>query len=170
MIAFFVPGLPKPKGSKNAFVIPGRSGARPRAVLVDQNSHDLKSWAHSVSAEARLHAPDALIEGPVEMRLMFYVKAPKSLRKTVPSFATKKPDLDKLTRAVWDSLSGVLYRDDSQVIQATISKQYGDQLGVQVQLCESPYGSVLGYTPGVIPSQKHIDKTLVATEAAFMFI
>ena len=37
---------------------------------------------------------------------------------------TTAPDLDKLTRAVLDALTGVLYLDDKQVIELHARKQY----------------------------------------------
>jgi Holliday junction resolvase RusA-like endonuclease len=39
------------------------------------------------------------------------------------------PDVDKLLRAVFDSLSGVIYLDDSRIIRATAQKLYADDRG-----------------------------------------
>jgi Holliday junction resolvase RusA-like endonuclease len=49
--------------------------------------------------------------------------AEKVKASALPS-PTKPPDLDKLTRAIWDSLTSVVWVDDAQVIAATIRKQY----------------------------------------------
>jgi Holliday junction resolvase RusA-like endonuclease len=45
---------------------------------------------------------------------------------------TKKPDLDKLLRALKDALKGVIYRDDSQVVRVVTSKDYSPAPGVIV--------------------------------------
>jgi Holliday junction resolvase RusA-like endonuclease len=39
-------------------------------------------------------------------------------------FCDKKPDIDKLIRSTFDSMTGVLYRDDSQVVQVRATKVY----------------------------------------------
>lgn len=54
----------------------------------------------------------------------FYFDRPKSLSKKVMNKITK-PDFDKLIRAVCDALTGVAFKDDAQVIQAYVSKQFG---------------------------------------------
>jgi Holliday junction resolvase RusA-like endonuclease len=46
------------------------------------------------------------------------------VKASAPSHPVKPPDLDKLTRAIWDSLTSVVWVDDAQVIAATIRKQY----------------------------------------------
>jgi hypothetical protein len=35
-----------------------------------------------------------------------------------------KPDLDKLVRAVGDALTGILYRDDAQIVSLNASKRF----------------------------------------------
>lgn len=37
---------------------------------------------------------------------------------------TKKPDVDNVVKLVLDSLNGILWRDDSQVVNLTVSKFY----------------------------------------------
>jgi hypothetical protein len=52
-----------------------------------------------------------------------YLPRPKSLKRTITAHL-KKPDLDKLTRAVKDALTLVVWQDDSQVVQMTARKAY----------------------------------------------
>jgi Holliday junction resolvase RusA-like endonuclease len=42
------------------------------------------------------------------------------------------PDLDKLIRAILDALTGVVWRDDGQVVDIVASKVYADTPGVDV--------------------------------------
>lgn len=62
-------------------------------------------------------------DGPVEIELWFTYrprrKADSELAKTTA------PDIDKLTRACLDALTGTLYRDDKQVTRIEASKHYG---------------------------------------------
>jgi hypothetical protein len=45
---------------------------------------------------------------------------------------TAKPDLLKLGRAVEDAMSGIIYRDDSQIVEEALLKHYGDKPGVDI--------------------------------------
>lgn len=112
MIAhFFVPGIPKPQGSKRAFMNP-KIG---RPVIVEDNK-GTRDWRHDVRAMAVEHTKERISEGPVAITLKFIMKRPVSTPKTKPTPpAIKKPDLDKLERAILDALTGILFTDDSQV-------------------------------------------------------
>jgi len=51
--------------------------------------------------------------------------------------AVKRPDLDKLVRAVFDALTNVVFKDDSQVVSVFASKRLagpGDTVGVTVEV------------------------------------
>ncbi len=39
--------------------------------------------------------------------------------------ATKKPDIDNITKSIFDALNGVAYKDDSQIVSCAIEKSYG---------------------------------------------
>jgi Holliday junction resolvase RusA-like endonuclease len=82
----------------------------------------------------------ALLTGPVSLRCDFVMKRPTSTPKTRPTPpATKKPDLDKLVRAVCDSLTGTVYADDSLVVEMVSTKRIaedGEQPGVRISVGE----------------------------------
>ena len=40
-------------------------------------------------------------------------------------FHVKRPDIDNLAKAVKDALKGIIYADDSQIVEAHLYKQYG---------------------------------------------
>lgn len=46
----------------------------------------------------------------------------------------KKPDIDNIAKVILDALNGVLYADDSQIIELNISKQYGETPSVVVNV------------------------------------
>jgi Holliday junction resolvase RusA-like endonuclease len=67
---------------------------------------------------------------PVEMNIVYYLERPASAKKRIdPSVF---PDKDKLDRAVFDSLTGVLYEDDSQVVISSSRKEYGAPERVEI--------------------------------------
>lgn len=121
MIEFRVYGTPAPQGSKTAFVRGGR------AVVVDGSSsvgrQKLSSWRAEVAREAQNVASGDLLEGPIAVEINFVMPKPKSAPKG-KVFCDKKPDIDKLVRSTFDSMTGVLYRDDAQVARVKATKTY----------------------------------------------
>jgi len=139
-IQFFVPGEPKTAGSKRAFVNP-KTG---KPILTDACKKS-KPWKADVKHFAFQAFQGEPLEGPLYLRLTFYMPRPKShyrsgkhsdeLKPDAPSFPDKRPDVDKLSRAVMDALTGVLWNDDSQVVTKLACKRYGGRPGVDV-VCE----------------------------------
>ena len=125
-IRFFVPGTPVPQGSMR-HVGHGR--------VVHSNAAALLPWRDSVrAAAAAAMGGRELWIGPVSMLLRFEFPRPKShlgtgrnagaLRAGAPWFHMQTPDIDKLQRAVLDALTGVVWRDDSQVFRVTATKAW----------------------------------------------
>lgn len=135
MISFTAIGVPAPKGSTKAFYRPGMKFP----VVTEDNKHT-RPWASDVKTAAMLTMRSAgifSIPYPTEalqIRILFYMPRPKSLPKRV-LYHTKKPDLDKLVRAVKDALTGVMWTDDSQVMEISARKVYaneGDHPGARI--------------------------------------
>jgi len=138
MIEFTVYGKPAPAGSKKGFY-----NAKARRVIITDDSKHSRPWKAQVS-DAAAEAMDGrvLINGPLELRLAFYVPRPKGhfgakgVRPSAPVSPAVKPDLLKLARAVEDALSGIVYRDDAQIVRELLAKQYGEPARVVVQAIE----------------------------------
>lgn len=120
-VEFRVYGTPAPQGSKTAFVRGGR------AVVVDGSSSSgrqrLSSWRAEVAREAENVGLEMVLDGPLDLAIEFLMPKPKSAPKG-KVWCDKRPDLDKLVRSTFDALSGVLYRDDAQVVRLKVSKRY----------------------------------------------
>lgn len=120
-----VEGIPAPKGSKK--LINGR--------LVEASPR-LTWWNHQL--EEQLHedytASCATEIRPVHIELTFRMPKPKT--RKVGIWHEKRPDVDKLARAVLDALtrSGVI-ADDSQVASLYVCKRYDSDLpdGVDIE-------------------------------------
>lgn len=124
VVAFDVYGVPAPKGSTKAFAVRTKAGTV-RAVVTEDNSHT-RPWAALVKDAAQQAAGGAIAftRGvAVHLIVTFILPRPASLPKRVQHH-TKKPDLDKLTRALKDALTGVVWQDDSQVVNVTAHKRY----------------------------------------------
>ncbi len=120
MISFVVYGIPVPQGSTKAFIPKGWK--RP---IVTHDSARTKPWRQSIiDATLDKMAGLAPIEGPIELRVTFYLPRPKSAPKGVTEPA-KLPDLDKLARAVGDALTAAgVWRDDGQVVSLIARKLF----------------------------------------------
>ena len=131
MITFFAHGLPVPQGSTRAFVVKGRP-------VITSTAKGLAAWRRLIADAAQAHA--RMHEGAVVLGVDFYLPRPKSAPKRKPIHASKRPDIDKLLRAILDSLSGVMYRDDAQVVRVNVSKGYArpdGRIGVEVRIYEA---------------------------------
>ena len=117
----FVPGEAKPQGSKRGFVT--KNG---RVAMVEMAGNPLKQWRTAISCKMKGEAAKIgwqLTEAPVSVKLIFHLKRPKKPRFMDPA---TRPDVDKLSRAVLDAItdSGVIWRDDSQVVRLLAEKHY----------------------------------------------
>jgi crossover junction endodeoxyribonuclease RusA len=158
MITFTAYGTPAPKGSTKAFFRPGMRFP----VVTEDNTHT-RPWAAIVKDAAmqilyqhsqfdRVFYPD----GPLSLKIVFYMPRPKSLPKRV-LFHTKKPDLDKLVRAIKDALTGVVWTDDAQVMSMSAAKLYaseGDMPRAEIQVDQS---QVAAASEARIITQKEIE-------------
>ena len=120
-----------------------------RRYLRNRGGTALTKWRDSI-ADAVRPLVDRLTTDPVAVSATFYVRRPaghfgtgrnaSTLRSSAPAFPTKRSsgDLDKLARAVLDALTGVVYRDDSQVIDLRLRKRYADAGPVRLELDLSP--------------------------------
>lgn len=131
MIAFDVRGTPVPQGG---LVRSPHGGLyhKARPALVD--------WRQAIAAEARgAIAGSPPLAGPVVLQLGFRFARPEThflpansrrpapeLRLDAPVFVTGMPDIDKVTRAALDAMTGVIYLDDSQVTTLSVVKRYAD--------------------------------------------
>lgn len=128
-LLFRVEGKPIPQGSKQAFI----RGSR--AVVVDVKPRELMRWRKAVTDVARsMWAGQPPIDSPVWLQLAFIVERPGKPKFETPAV---KPDWDKLSRSVCDSLTDAgVYVDDSRVIRTQVEKRFGARAGVIVRVRE----------------------------------
>ena len=86
------------------------------------NSRDWKRTVQSQLLTALDDKPE-IHEGALSLQLHFYLPRPKSLPKRAKDHI-KKPDVDNLAKGVKDAMKGIVYRDDSQVVELLVRKEY----------------------------------------------
>jgi len=132
MIEIFVPGIPRPGGSKRVW----KNKYTGKFNTVDAGKYT-KEWRAVVSHFANEAMRNKeLLTGAVELNIEFYFARPKShygtgrnslkLKPSAPEHHTQKPDRTKLLRSTEDALKGIVWRDDSQVIGGDVRKDWTD--------------------------------------------
>lgn len=102
--------------------------------VVTSDNKKMKPWRQEIAGCAIQWMQGGPSEKPVTLRADFYFERPKSQKKA--EYKSTKPDIDKLGRAVLDALTGIVFRDDSQVIDCTLRKFYGTPARMDVQVVE----------------------------------
>ena len=133
-LSFFVPGIPKTSGSKRAFMRPGM-----RFPIITEDCKGSKDWRGDVKRFALQAYSGEPMEGPLELTLSFTMPRPKGhlrsngqVKPGAPLWHEKKPDVLKMARAVEDALTGILWRDDSQIAYERLTKSYGNHIGCDI--------------------------------------
>lgn len=106
-------GTPIPQGSKTAYVRGGR------AVLVEANKK-LPDWRKAVIEAASEAFSGELFDKPVKVDITFFM--PRPAKPKWLQYPASKPDLDKLVRAVFDALTGIVWVDDALAVEVTARK------------------------------------------------
>ena len=136
MVTFEVPGDPHGKG-------------RPKFARRG-NFVQTYTDAKTVSYEdlVRFHANIAMIdlapiEGPVAVYIYIKLAVPKSYSKKRTEAClsglerpTKKPDWDNVAKSICDAMNGIVYQDDTQIVDAYVTKVYSANSGVDVGVKE----------------------------------
>ena len=82
-------------------------------------------------------------DGQLRAEIEVFIQVPKSdskLNKQAKIIGeirpTIKPDCDNLAKSILDSLNGLAYQDDRQIIELSVKKFYAEQSEVRVKLME----------------------------------
>jgi Holliday junction resolvase RusA-like endonuclease len=137
-LSFEVKGTPIPQGSKRAWL----NSKTNRVMMTEDAGARHSTWRNEVTGQARQAMSNVGRFGepyrePISCVLTFQfhrpqyhylpinsVRTQEEVKPDAPAYPIKPPDLDKLTRAIWDSLTSVVWVDDAQVVACTIRKQW----------------------------------------------
>ncbi|MDH4123597.1 MAG: RusA family crossover junction endodeoxyribonuclease [Thermoplasmata archaeon] len=134
-IVIKVLGEPVPQGSTKAFIT--KSGK----PIITHSNKNLKQWRQRIATEGQKGRPTRWdMDQAILLGIDFLMPRPKSLPKKVKE-DVKRPDLDKLVRAVLDGLTGIYFNDDSQVVQIFAGKRYVEKYeapGANITIIPTP--------------------------------
>jgi Holliday junction resolvase RusA-like endonuclease len=143
-ISFSVAGDPKGQPRPRAFAMRG-VGGKYSARVFDPGTAE--AWKQQIAVAAMPMRPPAPFTGPVALKIAFVFRRPKShfrsngeLKPDAPRYSTAKPDADNCAKAVMDALTqlGAFWRDDAQVVELRVWKDYGKTGGALVEISEIP--------------------------------
>ena len=167
-ISFVVYGKSQPAGSKRAFALKRRDGSlvtrgdgSPVVNVTDDNAKS-RSWKQDVAAAARREYSGPLVDGALAVHVTIYRPRPKghfrsngalSKAGVEAPWPTGRPDVLKLVRAIEDSLTGVLWRDDAQIVREPIEKRWGEPARVEILVLDAP-------APDAAPFAAHVSRAV----------
>lgn len=141
-MTIWIPGTPRPGGSKSAF--PTKSG---KIAMVDASGKHGREWRKVVAAEARRQWGPIASHAAMAVTYEFIMPRPKShfrsdlitLKPSAPQRHIKRPDATKLVRSAEDACTKVIWVDDAQAVQQLVIKRYarpGESSGLRLTVEE----------------------------------
>lgn len=131
-IAFSIPGDAVAKGRPKASTIGGHVRMYTPAKTVSYESK-VAYFANSAMSGRELFST------PVSMNLIISVKIPESwsnkkkqLARNGLIYPTVKPDCSNVLKSIEDGMNNVVYLDDKQIVDVSVSKRYSDTPMVEV--------------------------------------
>jgi crossover junction endodeoxyribonuclease RusA len=140
-VMFTVPGLPAPQGNHRAFI-----SKKTGRAFVTEKSGPVGPWRNQVALAAQLawEGRPILTEVPVYCVIEFVLKRATSTPKSRPTPPAIKAhgDLDKLERAVYDAITGVIIADDKLIVTNSSMKriaELGEPTGASITVRQIPW-------------------------------
>ncbi|QKE74751.1 RusA family crossover junction endodeoxyribonuclease [Arthrobacter citreus] len=103
-----------------------------------KKSKEFKEYCKLAAAD---HRPEQLLEGPLKLEVKVYKSILKSFSKKKAIEAeqgilrpTTKPDVDNYVKGVKDALKSIIWKDDNQVVELTVSKWYSNSPRIEVTI------------------------------------
>lgn len=133
-VSFIVPGEAVGKGRPRVTTIGGQA-----RMFTPKKTANYESLI-AVAAQQAM-AGRELITGPVlvELKIAVGIAQSWSKKKTAQALAgqvmpTKKPDADNVLKAICDGINGIVFKDDVQVVNVSMSKRFAETPGVTVRI------------------------------------
>lgn len=134
-VCFAIPGKPQGKARARTFYNPktkGMTSITPEKTVLYEN---LVATCYMQAAGELRYPDDANLSVRIQAFFEPAKSTPKKKRAEMLSgviLPSKKPDIDNIVKSILDALNGVAYRDDTQVVELHVRKQYGERPRVEV--------------------------------------
>lgn len=104
----------------------------------------MKAWRnHCRLLIANQYMGLPILDGPLRAKVRFYIKPPKYISKVKKNQQAlldevipvgKKPDIDNYEKALYDSMSGIVFNDDGQIALHDVGKFYSLNPRIEVEI------------------------------------
>ncbi len=129
MIIFTVPGRVQGKARARTFF---NSKANKVVSVTPTQTVSYENWIKTRFIQAKPN-DFKVIEGPVLVDIKAMYRKAKGNKMSMPCL---KPDADNCIKSVLDSLNGIAYIDDKQVVAVTLRKFFGEPEGLEITIQE----------------------------------
>ena len=123
-----VDGVPVAKGRARHTTINGFSRAYTPA-----KTRNYENWVRMCGVQEMSRTGRSTMEDALDLTVVAHVPIPSSWSGKRQRMAaageikpTKRPDLDNFLKAAKDALNGIVWRDDSQIVNLSARKVYGE--------------------------------------------
>ncbi|CYY62546.1 RusA family crossover junction endodeoxyribonuclease [Streptococcus pluranimalium] len=118
--------------------------ARRGSFTTTYEDKGMKSWRERCRLLiANLYMGQPILEGALRAKVRFFIKPPQYISKvkknqqalideTIP--VGKKPDVDNYEKALYDSMSGIVFKDDGQIALHDVGKFYSLKPRIEVEV------------------------------------
>lgn len=118
--------------------------ARRGSFTTTYEDKGMKSWRECCRLLiANLYMGQPILEGALRAKVRFFIKPPQYISKvkknqqalkdeTIP--VGKKPDVDNYEKALYDSMSGIIFKDDGQIALHDVGKFYSLKPRIEVEV------------------------------------
>lgn len=141
ILEFRVPGEACAQGRPRFTSFTGKDGKTYTHAYDPAKSKNYKSFVKQVAIAEMDRQGWLYNEIPLRMSIVVFMTIPSAKSKKFKEAAlndlelpNKKPDVDNIAKTIMDSLSGIVYKDDKQIVFLTVSKHYSEQPYVMVRL------------------------------------
>ena len=104
-----------------------------------EKSRNYKAYVKMCAIKSMQEQGLTLTEKALSIEVRAFMSIPPSKSKKFKQAAvlgierpTKKPDVDNIFKCVTDAMSGIAYKDDKQIVAATVNKWYAEVPRVEV--------------------------------------
>lgn len=129
------------------FVIPGKVQAKQRPrfngkfAYTPKQTVEYENWIKTCFLDKYKEMQP--FDKPLKAKIIAYYEIPKSTSKKKKQemlnseiFPTVKPDADNIAKSILDSLNGIVYLDDKQIVKLEVEKYYSQAPSTTVMIEE----------------------------------
>lgn len=110
-----------------------------RGKFVNESAKRYLTYKDFIKLHISRQAKQEPIANQVGVDIVFTMPIPpswskKKQKEAVGQYHNKKPDIDNLVKGLFDSLNGLIWKDDNQVAKLRAVKIYGENPGITVEI------------------------------------